>query len=177
MAQVVLGPVGFSLIALAVLISTAGYDKGLILSDPWFYYAMAKDGVFSRGAGRLGPKRETPLWSVPLILSGSVRARGAQLYGVLSHPVGMAVHAVGNSLQGVLKPGHIFSVDPQMWVPKENLYLRYEDVVVVTEAGYENFTDFLPSKLDVIEEVVRRGDGIVQKFPPTPEAAGKANSR
>jgi basic amino acid/polyamine antiporter, APA family len=90
-AQVILGPVGFSLIALAVLISTAGCDNGLILSGPWLYYAMAKDGVFFRGAARLDPKRETPLrslqyqtlWSVLLILSGSLGARGAQLYGDL----------------------------------------------------------------------------------------------
>jgi Xaa-Pro aminopeptidase len=96
--------------------------------------------------------------------------------GVFSHPVGMAVHDVGNYQQGVLKPGDVFSVDPQMWVPEENLYLRYEDVVVVTRAGYENFTDFLPSELDDIEKKVR-GEGIVQRFSATLEATGEANSR
>jgi Xaa-Pro aminopeptidase len=92
--------------------------------------------------------------------------------GVFSHPVGMAVHDVGNYRQGVLKPGHVFSVDPQMWVPEENLYLRYEDVVVVTETGVENLTGFLPSELDDIEKRAG-GDGIVQRFPPTPGAAEK----
>ena len=96
--------------------------------------------------------------------------------GVFSHPVGMAVHDVGNYKGGVLNPGSVFSVDPQMWVPEENLYLRYEDVVVVTGTGYENFTDFLPSELDDIEKKVR-GDGIVQRFPPSPEAVGKSDSR
>ena len=29
-----------------------------------------------------------------------------------------------------LKPGHVFSIDPQLRVPEENLYIRYEDTVV-----------------------------------------------
>ena len=76
--------------------------------------------------------------------------------GVFSHTVGMAVHDVGN-YRGPLKVGQVFSVDPQLRVPEENLYLRYEDTVVVTETGVENFTDFLPSE-----------KGVVQKTPPAP---------
>jgi Xaa-Pro aminopeptidase len=90
--------------------------------------------------------------------------------GVFSHTVGMAVHDVG-SYRGPLKPGQIFSIDPQLRVPEESLYLRYEDTVVVTETGVENFTDFLPSELDDLEALVRGTGGIVQKFPPTPESA------
>ena len=88
--------------------------------------------------------------------------------GVFSHPVGMAVHDDGSYASGVLKPGHVFSIDPQLRVPEETLYYRYEDVIVITEKGYENFTDFLPSELDEIEKLVGR-DGIIQKVPPAPE--------
>ena len=63
---------------------------------------------------------------------------------MFSHTVGMAVHDVGSYRNGPLKPGQVFSIDPQLRVPEENLYLRYEDTVVVTETGVENFTDFLP---------------------------------
>ena len=38
-------------------------------------------------------------------------------------------------------------VDPQLRVPEESLYIRYEDTVVVTEKGVSNFTAFLPSEL------------------------------
>jgi Xaa-Pro aminopeptidase len=86
--------------------------------------------------------------------------------GVFSHTVGMAVHDVGSYRDG-LKAGHVFSVDPQLRVPEENLYLRYEDTVVVTETGVENFTDFLPMELDDLEKVVRE-TGIVQKVGATP---------
>jgi Xaa-Pro aminopeptidase len=90
--------------------------------------------------------------------------------GVFSHTVGMAVHDVGSYRGGPLKPGQVFSVDPQLRVREENLYLRYEDTVVVTETGVENFTDFLPMELDDIEKLVLE-KGIVQKVPPVPAAA------
>jgi Xaa-Pro aminopeptidase len=88
--------------------------------------------------------------------------------GVFSHPVGMAVHDDGGYSWGPLRPGHVFSIDPQLRVPEERIYLRYEDVVVVTDKGVENFTDFLPSELDDIEKLVGQG-GVVQRFPPVSE--------
>ncbi len=87
--------------------------------------------------------------------------------GVFSHPVGMAVHDDGSYADRELSPGTVFSVDPQLRVPEESIYLRYEDVVVVTPTGVENFTAFLPADLDALERAVN-GDGIVQKFPPVP---------
>jgi Xaa-Pro aminopeptidase len=94
--------------------------------------------------------------------------------GVFSHTVGMAVHDVGDYSSGPLKPGQVFAVDPQLWVPEENLYLRYEDTVVVTGTGVENFTDFLPMELDDLEKLVRQ-KGVVQKVPPVPASAFAGN--
>lgn len=88
--------------------------------------------------------------------------------GVLSHPVGLTVHDDGPYGPGPLRPGHVFSIDPQLWVPEENLYFRYEDVVAITADGYVNFTAFLPVELDELEKVVRQGGGVVQKVPPKP---------
>ena len=73
---------------------------------------------------------------------------------MFSHTVGMAVHDVGSYRGGPLKPGQVFSIDPQLWVREENLYLRFEDTVVVTETGVENFTDFIPMELDDMEKLV-----------------------
>jgi Xaa-Pro aminopeptidase len=87
--------------------------------------------------------------------------------GHLSHPVGMAVHDVGNYRVRPLRPGDVFSIDPMLWVPEENLYVRMEDVVVVTEDGVENFTDFLPSELDDIEKLMKE-EGVLQFRSPTP---------
>lgn len=86
--------------------------------------------------------------------------------GAFSHPVGMAVHDDGdyNYRRAPLMPGIVFSVDPTIRVPEENLYLRYEDTVVVTQDGVENFTDFLASELDDLEALAQE-DGVVQKVP------------
>jgi Xaa-Pro aminopeptidase len=93
--------------------------------------------------------------------------------GVFSHTVGMAVHDVA-SYRGPLQPGQVFSVDPQLRVPEENLYFRYEDTVVVTETGVENFTAFLPSELDDLERLAAE-KGVVQKVgpPPVPSAGAR----
>ncbi len=86
--------------------------------------------------------------------------------GHLSHPVGMTVHDVGTYRTGPLKPGQVFSIDPMLWVPEEKLYVRVEDVVVVTETGAENFSDFLPVAPSAIEAIIAE-PGVVQWRGPT----------
>ena len=73
----------------------------------------------------------------------------------LSHPVGMAVHDVGHYRGRPLRPGIVFSVDPQMRIPKERLYVRVEDTVVVTEDGCENLTAGAPLEMDEVEATMR----------------------
>jgi Xaa-Pro aminopeptidase len=90
--------------------------------------------------------------------------------GVFSHTVGMAVHDVGSYRGAPLRPGQVFSIDPQLRVREENLYLRFEDTVVVTATGVENFTDFIPMELDDMERMVLE-KGIVQRVPPVPPSA------
>lgn len=85
--------------------------------------------------------------------------------GHMSHPVGMTVHDVGSYRKGELMKGIVFSIDPMLWIPEENLYVRMEDVVVVTENGVENFTDFLPGKTSEIEKLIGQG-GLLQMRAP-----------
>jgi Xaa-Pro aminopeptidase len=84
--------------------------------------------------------------------------------GIFSHPVGLAVHDDGEYVNGPLAAGQVFSIDPQLRVPEESRYLRYEDVIVITSNGYENFTDFLPTELNDLEALVGQG-GILEKVP------------
>lgn len=74
------------------------------------------------------------------------------------------MHDVGRYKDGPLEVGMVFSIDPQIWVREEKLYIRYEDVGVVTEDGFENFTDFMPSELDDLEALWRE-DGILDFVP------------
>ena len=82
----------------------------------------------------------------------------------LSHPVGMAVHDVSHYRGKPLRPGIVFSVDPQMRIPEERLYLRVEDTVVVTEDGCENLTAAAPLEMDEVEATMRE-PGMIQQFP------------
>jgi Xaa-Pro aminopeptidase len=81
--------------------------------------------------------------------------RTLEFRGHLSHPVGMAVHDDGGYHHRPLVPGTVFSVDPQMWIPEEKLYIRVEDTVVVTEDGIENLTASAPLELDDVEALMR----------------------
>jgi len=87
--------------------------------------------------------------------------------GVFSHTVGMAVHDVGGYASAPLRPGQVFAVDPQLRVREENLYMRVEDTVLVTEDGVEVLTRFAPTNLDEIERLIT-GNGLLQKYPPVP---------
>jgi len=81
--------------------------------------------------------------------------RTLEFRGHLSHPVGMAVHDDGGYKHRLLVPGTVFSVDPQMWIPEEQLYIRVEDTIVITEDGSENLTSGAPLELDDVEALMR----------------------
>jgi len=52
-AESIFGPVGATIMAIAILISTFGCNNGLILAGARVYYAMAKDRLFFARAGNL----------------------------------------------------------------------------------------------------------------------------
>ena len=83
--------------------------------------------------------------------------------GHLSHPVGMAVHDVGDYRRRPLEPGLVFSVDPMIWIPDERRYVRVEDTVAVTDEGVENLTGFVPLALDDVEALMRE-PGLLQHW-------------
>jgi Xaa-Pro aminopeptidase len=84
--------------------------------------------------------------------------------GHVQHPVGMTVHDVGNFKAQPLKVGQVFSIDPMIWIPEEQQYIRMEDVVVITKDGVENLSASLPLEMDELEKIMQE-EGIVQKLP------------
>jgi Xaa-Pro aminopeptidase len=74
----------------------------------------------------------------------------------LSHSVGLEVHDLGGALTvGVLKPGMVITIEPGLYIPAENLGVRIEDDVVVTEAGHEVITSGAPKTVAEVEKLMR----------------------
>jgi Xaa-Pro aminopeptidase len=111
------------------------------------------DQIHDEAAAAMAPVVERTAWSKPVFAEAARRTLAFR--GHLSHPVGMAVHDVGDYKQRPLAPGVVLTVDPQMWVPEEKLYIRCEDTVAVTESGIENFTAAAPLEVDDVEKLMR----------------------
>ena len=71
----------------------------------------------------------------------------------LGHPVGMEVHDVQSPME-LLKPGYVFTIEPALTVPEDRIYIRLEDVIVITATGYENLSASVPETIEEIERVM-----------------------
>lgn len=96
---------------------------------------------------------ESTSWSKAIYRQAAERV--LQSRNPLSHPVGLSVHDGSPYKHKPLEPGVVLSVDPMMSVPEEELYIRCEDTVVVTDDGIENFTGSAPLEPDEIEATMK----------------------
>jgi Xaa-Pro aminopeptidase len=71
----------------------------------------------------------------------------------LGHFVGMEVHDVTKPIE-TLEPGMVFTIEPALTVPEDDVYIRLEDVILITPAGYENLSAFVPSHIEGIETLM-----------------------
>lgn len=95
---------------------------------------------------------------------------GLAFRGHFQHPVGMAVHDVGRVRGVPLQPGMVFTIDPMIWIPDEKLYIRIEDVALVTASGVENMSAFVPSKVEDVERTIKESGLIQFRVPLTAPA-------
>ncbi len=72
----------------------------------------------------------------------------------LSHWLGMRVHDVGDySLP--LEPGMVLTIEPGLYISGEDLGIRIEDDVLVTETGYEILSIGAPKTIEAIESLMQ----------------------
>jgi Xaa-Pro aminopeptidase len=72
----------------------------------------------------------------------------------LGHTVGMEVHDVNAG--PTLEPGVIFTIEPAMQIVDEHVGIRLEDMLLITESGYENLSAFVPVDVEGIEKLMVR---------------------
>jgi Xaa-Pro aminopeptidase len=72
----------------------------------------------------------------------------------LGHPVGMEVHDVGGLAGPTLEPGRIFTIEPEMRIEEDHTGIRLEDMILITDGGYENLSAFVPIEIQDIEKLM-----------------------
>ncbi len=80
------------------------------------------------------------------------RGFGKAFWHGTSHWIGMSTHDVGEMSRAFV-PGMVFTVEPGVYLPKERIGVRVEDIVVITEDGHEILSASIPRKLAEIEKL------------------------
>jgi len=71
----------------------------------------------------------------------------------LGHHIGLDVHDPGESCKA-LAAGMVVTVEPGIYIPEENLGVRIEDDVLITETGFELLSKRLPRDPAEIEKIM-----------------------
>ncbi|MCU0650329.1 MAG: Xaa-Pro aminopeptidase [Gemmatimonadaceae bacterium] len=147
------------------------YDYIVAYRDALFRHirpGVTSDQVLDRAAAEMTTYLAAKRFPIPAhqrAVEGGIAFRGH-----FQHPVGMAVHDVGRVRGVPLRAGMVFTIDPMIWIPEERLYIRIEDVALVTADGVENLSGFVPSRIADVERTIAE-PGIVQLRPPSPAPA------
>ena len=90
--------------------------------------------------------------------------RGIVRLGGYNHSIGLATHDVMGTFAGpdeVLKPGFVFACDIQLFRLDEQIGIRIEDTVAITETGHEVLSLGVPRTVAEIEALMQK-DGVLQ---------------
>jgi Xaa-Pro aminopeptidase len=78
-----------------------------------------------------------------------------------SHHLGLYVHDPGDTRRP-LEPGMVITVEPGIYLDSEQLGVRIEDDIVVTETGYRMLSDF-PREIADVEALMARSSAGAQR--------------
>lgn len=78
-----------------------------------------------------------------------------RMRGGFGHYVGLAVHDAGGAPR-ILQPGMVFANEPMDIFPEENLGVRVENTVLITETGCEVLSDGIPRTVKEIEKFMKK---------------------
>ena len=78
--------------------------------------------------------------------------RSPVLYARREPLLGLDTHDLGGR-NAVLDVGNVITVEPGIYIPEENLGVRIEDDVLVTEDGHYVLSHAIPKEISEIEEI------------------------
>ena len=114
-------------------------------------------------AAKPGIRLSGPTDSLTKIAKDYMDAHGKDLHGEplgkyfihgIGHQVGLQVHDA--SVDGPLEAGMVVTIEPGIYIPEENIGVRIEDVILVTENGAKLLSAALPREPDAIEKAVAK---------------------
>jgi Xaa-Pro aminopeptidase len=122
---------------------------------------MLKDGnTFEKYNKAVGELMTEELLKLRLIKIGDVRKQNPAwpaykkyfMHGT-SHFLGLDVHDVG-FFNEPMRPGMVFTVEPGIYIPEENLGIRLENNVLITSKGQMDLMKNIPLEAGEIEELM-----------------------
>ncbi|MFT6135705.1 MAG: Xaa-Pro aminopeptidase [Cyclobacteriaceae bacterium] len=72
-----------------------------------------------------------------------------------SHHLGLDVHDVA-SLYDPVAVGMVFTVEPGIYISEENIGIRLEDDILITESGHKNLMRNIPIHAEEIEDLIQK---------------------
>jgi Xaa-Pro aminopeptidase len=81
------------------------------------------------------------------------KSLGAYFIHGLGHHIGLNVHDAGDHCTP-FQPGMVITIEPGIYIPEENLGVRIEDDVLITESGYKLLSERLPRDANEIEKIM-----------------------
>ncbi len=114
-------------------------------------------------AAKPGIRLSGPINSLTKIAKDYMDAHGKDLHGEplgkyfihgIGHQVGLQVHDA--NVDGPLQAGMVVTIEPGIYIPEENIGVRIEDVILVTENGAKLLSAALPREPDEIEKAVAK---------------------
>lgn len=111
---------------------------------------------------RLRSNGPTPQQTLQQIAYDYINSHGHDLHGQplgkyfvhgLGHYVGLDVHDPGDTT-APLEAGTVLTIEPGVYIPEENIGIRIEDIIVVTDDGCKVLSTALPREIADIEKLV-----------------------